>query len=211
VDDEVFCSPVTDLCHSGHCEECSSGGIFFFRHPVPNLDDAGECTSTQVTIQVWVQDEVTGYPVRVDVTMRCSEGFERLEKVFPKFILHYCVKRHQSMMYRNQKMYITSSKEPPLQTLLIHFDFAENFRCSSQDQIQSAYYAERQISLLTVVVISASQTSSFVLVHNDLDHGKVAVSKYLLLLFQVDAAKIFSVLLFTAVGFIVFYAALCQW
>jgi hypothetical protein len=70
--------------------------------------------------------------------------------------------------------------------VLFHFDYAENFKCAAQDQIQAAYYNQHQISLFTVVVKTKGATQSLVLVSDDAkDHGKEVIMKNLLFLFEV--------------------------
>jgi hypothetical protein len=69
---------------------------------------------------------------------------------------------------------------------MIHLDYAENYKCATQDQIQAAYYSQKQVSLFTVVVSSGTFKKSLVLVSDNLSYGKESTMKYLLFLFEVN-------------------------
>jgi hypothetical protein len=93
-------------------------------------------------------------------------------------------------MYASHKHHILNRGSPDVDlshsVLLLHFDFAENFKCVAQDQIQAAFYGQKQVSLMTVVAVSSSGTACMVLVSDSIDHGKEFVTKYLLFLFEVS-------------------------
>jgi hypothetical protein len=57
-------------------------------------------------------------------------------------------------------------------------DFAENYTCLSQDEIQSAHWRQAQISLYTVMVYNGQNTWSWILVSDIKDHEKKAVTAY---------------------------------
>jgi hypothetical protein len=177
--EEVFCASCQQCCREGTCEECSTGSLFFFKHPIPAPDD----DEPRVTFKVWMNDPETKFLVRVAHTLPRSEAADRFAELLEKFISHSGIKRNQAKMYRAQVHQVASQLLPEL--LVIHFDFAENFHCAAQDEIQAAYYARKQISLFTVVVTSSSGTRSLVLLSDNIDHGKEMVMKYLLFIFQV--------------------------
>ena len=58
---------------------------------------------------------------------------EKLEKKLPQFLQHVYIKRQQELFFQDIKKHI------PLNTLILHFDFSENYTFISQDEIQSAH------------------------------------------------------------------------
>lgn len=54
-------------------------------------------------------------------------------------------------------------------------DFSENFIIKQQDEIMAAHWVTEGITLFTAVLTTASSSSSFVVVSDDLQHDKVAV------------------------------------
>jgi hypothetical protein len=181
VEEEVLCIPSRKECVEGMCNDCSKGQVFFFRHPQPSVDD----DNMLIKFKIWIPDEETGYLIRVEQSLPIAAAMKRFEISLPKFLQHHAVKRNQAAMYRAHKTCI--DREPfGKHILLLHFDFAENFRCSYQDQIQSAYFSQRMITLFTVVSHSKDTgITSYVLASNNLDHGRDSCMKFLLYLFEV--------------------------
>jgi hypothetical protein len=163
----------------GECDECSDGSFFFFKHAIPAAEDDED----SVTYKVWMKDPETNFLVRADRTEPLSVAASHFEDMLPKFIGHHAVKRNQAVMYRAHIQQITTDLTSPF--LILHFDFAENFHCVAQDEIQAAYYARRQVSVFTVVLWSAAGQKSMVLVSDDINHGKEMVIKNILFLFEV--------------------------
>jgi hypothetical protein len=185
VEEEVLCNETSLICEQGQCEKCNNGQNFFFRHPIPNLDDKED---NPIRLKVWVADPDTHFLIRVDETLPKSAAISRFETMLPKFIRHHSIKCHQANVYQTHLSYIAREDNEGC-FLMIHFDYAENFQCASQDQIQAAYYCQRQISLFTVVVTLNTGKKSLVLVSNDLNHGKEAVITNLLYLFEVKCMR----------------------
>jgi hypothetical protein len=90
------------------------------------------------------------------MSLSLSAAVSRFEKMLPNFIIHCAIKRRQSLMYRAQISYVSCIAD----VVLFHFDYAENFKCAAQDQIQAAYYGQHQISLFTVVVKTKGASKS---------------------------------------------------
>jgi hypothetical protein len=176
---EVLCSPVQQNCLLGSCEVCGNGHLFFFRHPIPNYED-GET----ISFKVWMTDPDTHFWVRMVQTLTISDAIDRFQEKLPQFVRHYVTKRHQAEAYRAHLSHVQSAEGKSF--FMIHFDYAENYKCATQDQIQAAYYSQKQVSLFTVVVSSGTFKKSLVLVSDNLSHGKESTMKYLLFLFEVN-------------------------
>ena len=67
----------------------------------------------------------------------------------PQFVWHQFIKRRQSSAYESQKQ---SAQNVDSVTCLVKTDFAENYTVTFQDEIQSAHWRQRQLSVYTVMV-----------------------------------------------------------
>lgn len=72
---------------------------------------------------------------------------------------------------------MTNNTEP--EEALIQVDFSENYTCVNQDEIQSAHWNQRQVSLFTVAVWHSGSQHSHVIASDNLTHGKETVIAYL--------------------------------
>ena len=75
---------------------------------------------------------------------------------------HIYVKRIQHSTYAQQKMDLTTDD------LLVHVDFAENYRNDQQDEIQSAYFGHQSFFLFT-------SCCYFINEEQKLDHKSVVI------------------------------------
>ena len=63
----------------------------------------------------------------------------------------------------------------PKDEIMVWMDFAENFSCTSQEEVQSAYWTTDMISLHTMVVYSESEVQSYVAISDVLTHNASVV------------------------------------
>jgi hypothetical protein len=175
VEEEVLCRKLSDSCFQASCQDCRSGHYFWFKHPLGQQENADET----VNLEMW-QKGSSGYLNREKKVVLLDRAVNMFEEALPKFITHHLTKRNQSAMYLLHK------QERKRDEIVIHFDFAENFTCSQQDQIQSAYYHQRQVSIFTSVIYDSQGTHCMVLCSDDCDHSKRTVVAYILELFEVS-------------------------
>lgn len=86
--------------------------------------------------------------------------------------MHCYVQRMQSRHFQELKKNTTN------ETAVLQVDFAENYTCVNQDEIQSAHWHQKQITLFTAVAWvgdSAKPTRCFVNISDDLTHNKHSV------------------------------------
>ena len=62
---------------------------------------------------------------------------------------------------------------------LVHINFAENSTCTWQDEIQSAYWNQRQITVYTVMSYHQHKTVPWIIASENRDHDKRAVTAFL--------------------------------
>ena len=103
-----------------------------------------------------------------------DEAIKSLEDQMPYILQHVYVKRQQSAFFDAKKANLTQSEA------LVQVDFAENYTCKHQDEVQSAHWHQQQITLFTVAVWTnnGSETTckSHVIVTDELSHEKKSVA-----------------------------------
>ena len=166
VNSHVLCESPTDECHLNECHLCKDGKLFIERHQFVNLqeDDA-------VSFLWWSSGDQRLH--RYSRRESLSESLEIFKDSLKDFLLHHITKRHQSDVFRQQKMNLSD------ETVLFHFDFSENYTCQYQDAVQSVYWIQKQVSIFTVSIYSQNSSKSFVFLSDDIDHSKRTVTVYL--------------------------------
>lgn len=146
-----MCSPATEQCERGECRICPRKDCFTIRR----LELHERC---DVELALWE----TGRLEKKDMPL---ETF--LDTCFlwiTKHIRHKYVKDVQKEAIRKEK----TSVRP--QTVLFHFDFAENWTVVVPDAVQSYHWKKTQISIFTCVMTTSSRTHSFAVVSDDMRH-----------------------------------------
>lgn len=105
-----------------------------------------------------------------------ENALEDLKDTLPLFIRHCHTKRHQSTAYEVSK---ATALEDNSSCMVIQTDFAENYNCKTQDEIQSAYWGHKNISLFTCCVWSCEGIQSFIVVSDNTEHSKRTVCIFL--------------------------------
>lgn len=96
----------------------------------------------------------------------------------PQFLKHSFVKREQSDMFNKVDRLRVKSDDYP-QESVVQIDFAENYVCEAQDEVQSAHWNQRQLTLFTSATFHQSNTHSKIFVSNNLSHTKETIVPYL--------------------------------
>lgn len=111
---------------------------------------------------------------RVRIEMTLEEVILSFKLTLPLFIEHQKTKRHQHQAYEEDKQ--ESNKE----NIVIQVDFAENFACIEQNEIQSAYWGRNQITLFCVCVWTGeNKPESYIVVSDNKTHDKSTALHYL--------------------------------
>lgn len=95
-----------------------------------------------------------------------------------QFCRHSFVKRVQSDVFNKVDRPRASDMQFPDEALL-QIDFAENFVCESQDEVQSAHWNQRQLTLFTSAMYHHGIFQSKVFVSDNLVHTKETIIPYL--------------------------------
>ena len=124
----------------------------------------------------WYQwESCDGRMVKVEHKGTIEEALTSLNDQVTKFLLHVFIKRSQSKAFEDCKLEVIHDSD----RALVQLDFSENYTAEYQDEIQSAHWHQKQISLFTVVIWYGDTAQSYVIVSDNLVHDKYAVCCYL--------------------------------
>eukprot|EP00112_Aurelia_sp_Birch-Aquarium-sp1_P019466 Seg4820.5 transcript_id=Seg4820.5/GoldUCD/mRNA.D3Y31 product="hypothetical protein" protein_id=Seg4820.5/GoldUCD/D3Y31 len=102
--------------------------------------------------------------------------YDHISLMSPKFLHHCHIKRQQAKSYQSDKE-LASNKDSEIAVL--QMDFAENYSCSAQDEVQSAHWNQNQVTLFTTVSWLKGKVVSHVIVSDFMEHTKTAVVIFL--------------------------------
>jgi len=107
-----------------------------------------------------------------------EEALHSLQSKMPSFLEHVFVKRKQAEFFEKR----TAQMQPD--EAVVQVDFAENYTCQHQDEVQAAHWSQQQVTLFTVAIWTKdsddnTKCSSHVIVSDDLDHDKKSVTVFM--------------------------------
>ena len=167
-------------CIKRKCDNC---GVKKLQEYVDHLDIADD--KKMITYKSWRTqtsksklDKTVSRKVLVDVTVSMLEATDELYHQIDKMAEHLFVAKWQREQFNKLRSGDT-------QGLLVSVsDFAENYRCISQDEVGSAFYNYNQVTLYPTVSYykcvdcNETVTESMVFISPDLVHDVHAVSKF---------------------------------
>lgn len=170
---QFLCQVSSKDCWFGECAECA--GI-----PLDKLKDAvGEAQlSAKVSWIVWKKNIKTKRVEKEKENGKMTDLIAHIAAISEQFLKHSFIKRSQSDTFNLHDIPRASSVEYTLEALL-QMDFAENFVCEAQDEVQPAHWNQRQLSLFTTAFYHNEQFQAKVFVSNSLSHTKETIIPYL--------------------------------
>ncbi|XP_071943945.1 uncharacterized protein [Antedon mediterranea] len=166
----LLCETVTEKCWLNECSSCKDAEGFKQKYQLILDEDACENESSWY---VWRMSNTDKRILKVIEQGTVKELTEYFCSLIPQFIEHCYVKRQQAATSKDDRM-----KASPLEAV-IQIDFSENYTCVSQDEIQSAHWNQRQVSLFTIAQWFGEEVHSRVLVSDNLVHSKETVVSYI--------------------------------
>ena len=180
--DKFVCDSSSEECMLARCQNCAT--YIWLDEITESCDES--CLCEKATWNQWERVEVTvpgkknKPPKVVKKTKKvCKEGtindvFISLRSKLPNFLEHVFVKRKQSSYFEERKSNLQ------VEEAIVQVDFAENYSCKHQDEIQSPHWNQQQITLFTVAVWTINEANditceSHVIVSDDLEHEKTSV------------------------------------
>ncbi|RXN14647.1 Sentrin-specific protease 2 [Labeo rohita] len=166
----VACNPESPLCMLGQCAECRNGKLLEMR-TLCNIPEDDK--QIKATWYAWETKE--GLPNKVQKTGTLSDVLNFLKTVATKFVHHCFVKKQQSGFFQAIKLQAKADQE----TVVLQVDFAENYIAAYQDQIQSAHWHQKQVTVFPSVLWSDGDPESYAIVSDSLEHDKRSVATFL--------------------------------
>ena len=158
--------PEGDLCWFGECTHNGCG--FAAKYSLP--DNVKDSRAT------WMQwQENNGRMAKIQESGTLEDLYNYICCMSQKFMRHCFVKRQQARKYEEDKKLASTIDG----VAVLQMDFAENYTCAAQDEIQSAHWNQNQVTLFTTVTWVKGKVISQVVVSDYMDHTKTAVVVYL--------------------------------
>ena len=159
--------PEGDFCWFGKCIHKYCG--FAAKYSLPDT-----VKDSRTTWMRW--QENNGRMAKVQETGTVEYLYEYIRSMSPKFLQHSHIKRLQAKQYEEDKKLASTINS---KVAVLQMDFAENYTCTAQDQIQSAHWNQNQVTLFTTVTWVKGKVVSKVVVSDCMQHTKTAVVVFL--------------------------------
>lgn len=164
---ELMCDQDSFSCASGKCTYCSNSS-----ENIKNLIPS-ESFNKEIKFQRW--EKVDGFMLK---TTQDNETVENVMEMFCKNLSYF--KLHKYLIKSQSEFLDWTRKNQEGNEAIIIIDYSQNYTAKSQDEIQSAYFAQRQISLFTAYAyVGKSSTFPYIIVSDDIAHSKHQVFSYL--------------------------------
>jgi hypothetical protein len=146
---------------SSNCSSCCN----YF-----DLNIKNNILDPHVQIKWYQWKNIDGYATKEEQHGTVEQCVELLSAKVKSFLLHVYVKRQQNAFFEESKSTTTDDK------IVIQVDFSENFDMKEQDEVQSAHWNSKSISIFTAYAWCGANNFSFVLSSNNLNHDKFCVN-----------------------------------
>ncbi|CAF1371571.1 unnamed protein product, partial [Didymodactylos carnosus] len=162
--DSLVCSTESEECMFGQCPLCTGN----FKE---NIEDEITDKSAKVNYCQWTNEN--GRAEKKEFSGTVKEIVSLLNSKVAHFLFHVYVKRQQSKYFEKLKLEVSDEK------VCIQVDFAENYGMKENDEIQSAHWSTKTLSIFTAYVWAESECFSYALPSNDISHDKFVVDSAL--------------------------------
>lgn len=171
--EHFLCDNPTEYCWFGRCKDCTGISITKLNESFSGipLNSPGKWTE-------WKKNDATKRIEKREKSGTLAELAAHIAALSTPFLRHSFIKCEQSEVFNKIDRPRASSAEFPDEGLL-QIDFAENFVCVSQDEVQSAHWNQRQITLFTSAMYHNETVQSKVYVSDSPDHTKKTIIPYL--------------------------------
>ena len=164
-----MCETGSEDCWLNGCEKCSNAKILCQKYSLKE--------SHTVVWYEWRKDK-DGCLNKVEQEGLTDDLFQHICSMLPRFLEHCYVKRNQAESYNEERNMVGSHDFDPA-FALIQVDFSENYTCTYQDEIQSAHWQQKQVSLFTAAIWFEGKIHPTVLASDNLIHAKETIGPYI--------------------------------
>lgn len=140
----LVCENPTRHCYFKTCEECTSSGIDSTFNGISKRPDI---KNKSVQWMQWVKNEKENRYTNELQHGSITELINYFLKIYQKFLVHSYTKREQANNFNIDRKSVELNENVDVAVLQI--DFAENYKCESQNEIQPANYNQKQVRVET--------------------------------------------------------------
>ena len=139
---QLVCENPTEECYLSECEQCKEK----FESLKNKMKDTLKNEDIEmITYTQWSFDQGSQYE---NISLNIEDYSHEFAEAMDDFKTHLFIHKQQSThLYKMRK-------NPPVGTMIIWMDYAENYACVSQDEVQQAYFRKCQVSMLTIYRVS---------------------------------------------------------
>ena len=101
--------------------------------------------------------------------------YSSLVTMIRTFLPHHYIKHCQSKFYNEQKKQVTRDSS----TAMLQIDFTEDYTTIWQDEIQSAHWQKKQVTVFTSVYWNGLEPQSIVIISDYLSHTKGSIVTFI--------------------------------
>ena len=117
-------------------------------------------------------EDVNDRIIKNELSGTVHELYKYTETTVKSFLPHCFVKRKQEESYQSDKV---EAQNPESTIMMLQMDYAENYSCSAQDEVQSAHWNQAQVTLYTSVSWFRDKILSQVIISDTQSHKSTVV------------------------------------
>lgn len=170
---EFLCEEPSKDCWFARCNKCSGITIDALKTKIGDIP-----FDKTVSWIEWTKNKVSNRVEKKEKDGKISALIAHVDALSPHFLKHSYIKREQSDVFNLYDLPRASDTEFALEAL-IQVDFAENFVCEQQDEVQTAHWNQLQLTLFTTGLYYNGTFQSKVYVSNNLIHNKETIIPYI--------------------------------
>lgn len=168
-----LCEGSSMNCWFSTCKNCTGITIEKLKEHFGNIP-----LNSNARWMVWRKSTVSKRTEKCEENGTLADLAIHLSALSPQFLRHSFIKRSQSDTFNLiDRPMASDSKFPDVG--LLQIDFAENFVCEQQDEVQNAHWYQRQLTLFTTAFYFNNDFQSKVFVSDLLNHTKDSIVPFL--------------------------------
>lgn len=168
-----LCGESNINCWFSKCANCYGLTIEKLKEHFDNIT-----LNMNVRWMVWRKSTVSKRIEKCEENGTLADLATHVSALSPQFLRHRFVKRSQSDTFNlSDRPMETDLKFPDVG--LLQIDFAENYVCEQQDEVQAAHWNQRQLTLFTTAFYFNDCFQSKVFVSDFLNHTKDSIVPFL--------------------------------
>ena len=157
-------NPESDLCWFGNCSHDNCG--FEEKYPLPD-------TVKNLPAKWMKWQEANARLAKLENKGTIQDLYDHICAMSEKFLAHCRIKRLQYELDKELALLENSD------VAVLQMDFAENYACIGEDEVQSAHWNQNQVTLFTTVTWFKGEVMSKVIVIDCMQHTKSSVMVFL--------------------------------